>query len=337
MSDGTPITVLALEANMSKTTQLPNLGIKKSNNKTYKVFGKTYSTKAEIYRAFGYNKDTIRRYIDKGFSVEESIIKHRNDGDNGRINHPTKVIVFGISFPSIRTALSYLGMPTTGNYRNHKDKVREYLEYTSIMKGWRTTEAYKEYIEDRRNGAQERYWDKWKGSLGYREHKRDIVVREFYKDRAYSAYRFDVICLCRHCNNVFIQDGVSYVKFCSDDCKKEHGRVVGNISRAKYRKENRRKYGRESSSNHKRRLKEGAIYTRGITAKKVAERDHMICQICRGKVRRHKGGYQEDGWTIGHIIAKTNGGDHTWGNVQCECHKCNTIKGTKDGGQLRLF
>ncbi len=48
-------------------------------------------------------------------------------------------------------------------------------------------------------------------------------------------------------------------------------------------------------------------------------------------------GYHKRNGTLGHIIAMTNGGSHTWSNIQLECMECNTKKGVRNGGQLRLF
>lgn len=113
-------------------------------------------------------------------------------------------------------------------------------------------------------------------------------------------------------------------KFCSDECKRTAGK--------RYRQG-------IQDSHRKRARKTGAEYQRGITAKKVAERDGMTCQVCKRKVSAYIGGkgkYNPRWWSVGHIIPMSQGGPHTWANVQCECVECNSNKGTTALGQFSL-
>lgn len=73
------------------------------------------------------------------------------------------------------------------------------------------------------------------------------------------------------------------------------------------------------------------VIDKGITAASVAKRDGYICALCGCEVERHAGGksHQPRGWTVGHIIPLAFGGHTTWGNVQCECVACNSMKGNR--------
>lgn len=100
------------------------------------------------------------------------------------------------------------------------------------------------------------------------------------------------------------------------------------IKQREWRRENNKN--KDHGKHIKRARKRGADYIAGITAKSVAIRDCMICQICGVRVEQHAGGHQLKGWTVGHILAIAKGGAHTWDNVQCECSACNTSKGLID-------
>lgn len=97
----------------------------------------------------------------------------------------------------------------------------------------------------------------------------------------------------------------------------------------KIRREKEKQLGiRTRDRSRKRHQKHGAVYDRTVSAKSVALKFGMICQICLERVEPHLGkGYQPKGWTVGHLIPVSMGGSQTWGNVQCECSDCNTAKG----------
>jgi 5-methylcytosine-specific restriction endonuclease McrA len=79
----------------------------------------------------------------------------------------------------------------------------------------------------------------------------------------------------------------------------------------------------------RRAKKVGAAIEHGITPETVARRDGYLCWECGDPVHRHGGGYDAKGWTIGHLTPLSKGGNHTWNNVQCECHDCNVRKSDK--------
>lgn len=80
-----------------------------------------------------------------------------------------------------------------------------------------------------------------------------------------------------------------------------------------------------------------ALFEKGITAKKVAFRDSFICQLCGYFVKPYRqSDYSPLGWSVGHIIPLSRGGDHTWDNVQCECVNCNSKKHTMTNDEYLL-
>jgi len=94
----------------------------------------------------------------------------------------------------------------------------------------------------------------------------------------------------------------------------------------------------KNTGHHERRAHhKGAPYIYGIKPERVFERDHWRCQLCGCKTpRRLRGKNQPTSPEIDHIIPISQGGGHTWDNVQCACRKCNMKKGAVIRGQLRL-
>ena len=129
---------------------------------------------------------------------------------------------------------------------------------------------------------------------------------------------------CDVCGVVFHWDANGSVKE-----RKVCGKSCSSINANKDKKLNASytKYPKSLGARHKRH---GGIKVDGINAKKVADRDNGICQICGDAVERHLGshkGWQPKGWSIGHIIPVSLGGNTDWNNVQCECMDCNVTKG----------
>lgn len=70
----------------------------------------------------------------------------------------------------------------------------------------------------------------------------------------------------------------------------------------------------------------------------VFERDSWRCQMCRKKTRRDLRGLKMPlSPELDHIAPLAQGGEHTYKNTQCLCYPCNSAKGAKLMGQLRLF
>lgn len=132
--------------------------------------------------------------------------------------------------------------------------------------------------------------------------------------------------ICNVCSKDFNYLDSPHYNQCSDKCFNVHQKIQKRKNRTQSQKHNKRA----------RRL--NAVYELGITIKKLLMRDGNKCLICNKKVLEvNVSGYHKENATIGHIIAMANGGSHTWANIQMECMECNTKKGVKDGGQLRLF
>ena len=94
-------------------------------------------------------------------------------------------------------------------------------------------------------------------------------------------------------------------RFCSKKCKKRNDNV-------------------EYCGFHVRRARDyGVPYERGITLPLVEERFGGVCQICGRKTDRGSFGSMP---TIDHIVPMSQGGGHTWDNVQLACFRCNSAK-----------
>jgi 5-methylcytosine-specific restriction endonuclease McrA len=83
--------------------------------------------------------------------------------------------------------------------------------------------------------------------------------------------------------------------------------------------------------------------TRGVGAEKVDynvvfARDGWRCQLCGRKTDvKARGKMRPKSPVIDHIIPLAAGGSHSYLNVQCACHACNSAKGVTEKGQMLLF
>jgi 5-methylcytosine-specific restriction endonuclease McrA len=74
-----------------------------------------------------------------------------------------------------------------------------------------------------------------------------------------------------------------------------------------------------------------------FTSTQLFDRDSWRCQLCGVKVRTYtKKRNADDEATIDHIVPLSRGGQHDMANCQCACRRCNTAKGAKMGGQMRI-
>ena len=64
-----------------------------------------------------------------------------------------------------------------------------------------------------------------------------------------------------------------------------------------------------------------------LTRKEIFIRDHYTCQYC---------GLRSSHLTIDHVIPRSRGGLHTWGNVVAACQPCNHRKGGKSLTEARM-
>lgn len=111
--------------------------------------------------------------------------------------------------------------------------------------------------------------------------------------------------------------------YCSKTCKYLRTRSKAN--------ESRKKHPRENKNHYDRARKLGLPRDRGITLRKLIERDGLYCAIC-GMACIYSGDSKSDLYpSIDHIIPMKKGGGHTWDNVQVAHRICNSIKGAKIG------
>jgi len=87
----------------------------------------------------------------------------------------------------------------------------------------------------------------------------------------------------------------------------------------------------------KRAKRKGVPYVYGIKPEVVFARDGWRCQLCGCKTpQRLRGKNQLRSPEVDHIVPLSQGGGHTWDNVQCACRKCNIDKCARIRGQFRL-
>ena len=100
---------------------------------------------------------------------------------------------------------------------------------------------------------------------------------------------------------------------------------AANLREREYRKRTGIRYGKH----YTRAKKKGVPYERGITLRKLIERDGLQCAIC-GLVCAYEGNPQAPLYpSIDHIIPMAKGGGHTWDNVQVAHRQCNSYKGAR--------
>ena len=123
--------------------------------------------------------------------------------------------------------------------------------------------------------------------------------------------------ICAHCGNGFHSQYPTAL-YCSSECRKKARR-----KRHPPKKDPCNKI-------RKRCKKYGVEYKTGISLSQLYNRDNGICQICGKPVN-----WGDNTWgehfgpqypTIDHIVALSNGGAHTWENVQLAHAICNSYK-----------
>lgn len=126
-------------------------------------------------------------------------------------------------------------------------------------------------------------------------------------------------------------------RLCSDECRQANADKVAANERAA-----RKRYRKTAGKHFKQRAKRyGVEYVR-FPKTLVFERDNYICQLCKTPVldaaryRKSDGKIHMKSPTIDHIIPMSKGGPHTPDNCQTACFGCNSKKGSRRIGQLRL-
>ena len=277
-----------------------------------------YKTKSEWKKnSTGYNAAIKYNFLNECCS---HMISGRNTGE--------KVNVFGVSYETITAAQKKHGLQSSGNYATYLIpplSISRAVEL-EILKSHHTLAISENIVFDE---------NKRKHNFLLKKEKTIVVAGEY-----------SPIQQCSCCNQIYKRNKLFFINefkrkhfslskgFCSDKCKETKRKE--NVAKGRKRLQI---LGLKQNDNIRtRHRKHGTIYTSGITARTVALRDGMKCQVCGVKVEPHKGkGWQPNGWSIGHVKAMADGGNTTWDNVQCECIKCNSFKGVKPLGQIGLF
>ena len=82
---------------------------------------------------------------------------------------------------------------------------------------------------------------------------------------------------------------------------------------------------------HYRRAQEHGVKRERIDRREVCARYGWTCGICGLKTNQALLGTSEpNAPTVDHIVPMSKGGSHTYDNVQCACHLCNSLKSDFD-------
>jgi hypothetical protein len=172
--------------------------------------------------------------------------------------------------------------------------------------------------------------------------------------------RHSVDCACKECDKIF--KGKAGAVFCSGDCRRADARKkwresfisvkqtnpyvtkacrhCGEAFTTNFMADNRvfcsEKCMRRSAKQQRNYRRRGNFVSY-VSRHDVCERDEWTCQICGKKVDQRKIAPHPKSPTLDHIIPLAKGGTHEPKNVQLAHFLCNSVKGDRDGGQLRLF
>lgn len=158
--------------------------------------------------------------------------------------------------------------------------------------------------------------------------KQRELKEELVKDKEY--YRLYDAHICSWCNKIFTikeyedKEGkvnVNTLTHCSSTCIKAE-------ARAKKKQNQRDLHGKHRL----RAIKYGVRFEKGISLKKLIQRDGMVCSLCGGLCSWDdvdKGICGPTYPSIDHIVPMSRGGEHSWNNVQVAHRSCNTMKGAK--------
>lgn len=134
---------------------------------------------------------------------------------------------------------------------------------------------------------------------------------------------------CGVCSISFTQTK-RWQRTCSNECAIEAKRQQN-----KERRKLECQLGIRANTHRKRARKFGVEFDPKLSTIKVFDRDGWKCKICGVKTpKRLKGKQVDNAPELDHIIPMSLGGGHVWGNVQCACRKCNSMKGATPLGQL---
>lgn len=247
-----------------------------------------------------------------------------------------------------------------------KDENKYSIEHLckECMKDKKRNYAKNNYKSDNYNKA----INKYRNSVKYSESQHNLYLKKGYPTKTnIDYYNCDNCCnilikkaenkqfkkLCFKCKSLGIRKKIIYKtkETKCKSCKKIHLSKNNNsyckecikekrliYFKNKYKKTESYKNIMNQRKTHKKRCDLYGGYYEKLNRKTLFKRDKYICQECGIKTKHStKDNYNDlDCATIGHIIPLSLGGSHTYSNTQCECRKCNNIKGNRIINPLQL-
>lgn len=247
--------------------------------------------------------------------------RHENAGEGGEDKARQKIKSRGFSY--------------IGGYC--RDSFRVYVRCDKCgAEGERSLEGFRKgtaicfncrRIESEKRKAENRKLREIKNQKRERERELQKAEREKEKNR-----KFDEVHVCRICGQPYTPRqymescGLKYFSnagYCSATCRYNELRRKSN--------ECKKKSGRKNDKHYRRAIKLGLPAERGITLKKLIERDGLFCRVC-GVICIYGGDPKSDLYpSIDHIVPINKGGGHTWDNVQVAHRICNSVKSDRIG------
>ncbi len=114
-------------------------------------------------------------------------------------------------------------------------------------------------------------------------------------------------------------------RFCSVKCHRASTKRYESLSE------------RDRAKGHRRRARERNALVETFADSEIFERDGWVCGLCFQRVDRRLKPPSPMRASLDHILPLAKGGKHARSNVQCSHWICNSRKGDRAGGQLRLF
>lgn len=129
-------------------------------------------------------------------------------------------------------------------------------------------------------------------------------------------------CECTECGSVF-RPGYGDLRrvFCSDACRGRHTR------RTRWKK----------LGEHRKRARHYGVLYEPVNVRRVLSRDNWRCGICRQRISKRASWPDQMCASLDHIIPMSQGGGHTYDNVQAAHWRCNVDKGNGSAGEQLLL
>lgn len=133
---------------------------------------------------------------------------------------------------------------------------------------------------------------------------------------------------CTHCGQELKHQGATYCS--APECQKARDRSDEYVSRRRQwfrdNPDKAREYYKKNEIKRKRLL--AGARTDNVTWHGILERDHWTCQLCGDPINREIKAPHPKSPSWDHVVPLSQGGDHTWANLQaahfgCNARKCN--------------